>query len=70
MYNTFTDQLSENCDLMVYGNSRGFSSDVLITDVCGLLGYPTATELLNLFADTRVLADAVVRAVVYSIALS
>ena len=49
---------------MVYGNSRGFSSDVLITDVCGLLGYPTVTELLNLFADTRVLADAVVKEIV------
>jgi hypothetical protein len=52
--------LQQRCDVLVYGNSRGFSSDVFITDVSAAMQIPTVTELLNLFADPRVLPDAVV----------
>lgn len=51
---------SLQCDILVYGNNRGFSSDVLITDVARALGIPTVTELLNLFIHPYVMPDVVV----------
>jgi glycosyltransferase involved in cell wall biosynthesis len=37
------------CDVLVFGNERGAANDVLITDVARILGYPSVSELMNLF---------------------
>lgn len=57
----------EKCDVVVYGNARGFSSDVFIVDVAGLLGIPTVTELLNLYLDIDTIPDAVVAPSTYAV---
>jgi hypothetical protein len=55
-----TTLLAQQCDVVVFGNSRGFSSDVFITDTARLLVIPSASELLNLYLDVDVLPDALV----------
>jgi hypothetical protein len=55
-----TTLMAHRCDVAVFGNSRGFSSDVFITDTARLLGIPSASELLNLYLDVDVLPDALV----------
>lgn len=59
--------VDEGCDIIVYGNSRGYSSNVLITDTARVMGVPTVTELLNLFIDPGLVPSAVVGPSVYSI---
>lgn len=56
-----------NCDVIVYGNNRGFSSDILITDTARSLGIPTIAELLNLFIDPYIVPDVVVGPSTYAV---
>lgn len=56
-----------HCNVIVYGNNRGFSSDVLITDTGKLLSIPTVAELLNLYVDPTVLPDVIVAPSTYAI---
>lgn len=58
---------SLQCDVVVYGNSRGFGSDFFITDVARAMGIPTATELLNLFMDPAVVPDVVIAPSLYAL---
>lgn len=48
------------CDLMVYGSNRGFSNDALIVLLARELGIPSASELLNLFADAANVPNAII----------
>ena len=57
----------EMCDIVVYGNSRGLSSNMLITDTARALGIPTVSELLNLFVNPDTMPRAVVGPSMYSI---
>lgn len=41
---TFVD-----CDMIVAGNPRGLSADVLLTDIASIMHVPTLSELLNLY---------------------
>lgn len=50
----------ERCSVIVYGNERGFSPDVLVTDAARILGIPTVAELLNLFVDVDVVPTVLV----------
>ncbi len=50
----------EHCSAIVYGNERGFSPDVLVTDAARILGIPTVAELLNLFVDAEVVPTVMV----------
>lgn len=48
------------CSAIAYGNERGFSADVLVTDTARILGIPTAAELLNLYVHQDVLPTVLV----------
>jgi glycosyltransferase involved in cell wall biosynthesis len=48
------------CSAIVYGNERGFSADVLVTDAARILGIPTVAELLNLYVHKDVLPTVLV----------
>lgn len=56
----------ESCDLLVYGNSRGFGSDIMLVDGARLLGIPTVAELVNLYIDGEVLPSVVVAPSTYA----
>ena len=49
-----------NCDVVVYGNDRGFNADVLLRDTAFAMDIPTAVELLNLFIDPNMLPTALI----------
>lgn len=49
-----------SCTAIVYGNERGFSADVLVTDAARILGIPTVAELLNLYVHRDVLPTVMV----------
>jgi hypothetical protein len=49
-----------SCSAIVYGNERGFSADVLVTDAARILGIPTVAELLNLYVHKDVLPTVMV----------
>jgi hypothetical protein len=59
--------LENNCDLMVYGNARGFTTDVILTDVGKTLKIPTLTELLNLYLDEQSIPDIIVAPSLHSL---
>ena len=59
--------LEEKCEIIVYGNERGPSSNMLITDTAKSLGIPTVSELLNLFIGPNTVPTAIVGPSVYSI---
>lgn len=68
LYLSMSKALIDNkCDVVVFGNNRAMSSDVLITDSSRLLGIPTVMELLNLFAHPLVVPDVIVGPSVYAI---
>eukprot|EP01038_Epipyxis_sp_PR26KG_P012844 gene12844-17218_t len=68
MYILMRDYLeSTHCDVVTFGNSRGFSSDVLITDSTRIMGIPTIAELLNLYTDPNVLPNIIVSPSTYAI---
>ena len=49
IFDSVTDLLRrQRCDVLVFGNSRGFSSNVILTDAARLLGLPAVAELVNL----------------------
>jgi len=50
----------ERCSALVYGNERGFSPDVLVTNGARILGIPTVAELLNLFVHEDVVPTVLV----------
>lgn len=52
--------LDLQCDIVVYGNNRGRSTDYLITDTARTLGIPSVTELVNLFMHEDVVPDVIV----------
>jgi hypothetical protein len=52
--------IDNGCHVIVYGNGRGFNTDVFITDVAKILGIPSITELLNLYLDNRAIPDIIV----------
>jgi hypothetical protein len=52
--------IDNECHVIVYGNGRGFNTDVFITDVAKVLGIPSITELLNLYLDDRAIPDIIV----------
>eukprot|EP00981_Chlorochromonas_danica_P003551 scaffold659_cov192-Ochromonas_danica.AAC.64 len=56
-----------SCDVVVFGNNRGYSTDFFITDVSRSLGIPTVAELLNLFVDKQVLPDVIVAPSLYAL---
>jgi hypothetical protein len=61
MYVTMREaMLRHSCEVVVYGNTRGFSSDVVVTDTARVLGIPLVAELLNLYMHELVLPDVVV----------
>jgi glycosyltransferase involved in cell wall biosynthesis len=61
-YATVTEHIRTTaCDVVVYGNDRGFNGDVLLRDAAKkILGIPTVAELLNLFMDQEMAPDVVV----------
>ena len=52
--------VDNKCDIVVYGNDRGFGSDVLIRDTGIALNVPTVVELLNLFPDAEMLPEYII----------
>ena len=56
-----------HCSAIVYGNERGFSADVLVTDTARILGIPTVAELLNLYVDREVLPTILVAPSTYAV---
>lgn len=56
-----------HCSVLVYGNERGFSPDVLVTDAARILNIPTAAELLNLFVDKDVVPTVLVAPSTYAV---
>ena len=62
---SFTQPLE--CDVVVYGNTRGYNADVLIADVASLLSVPTVAELLNLFVHADTAPDVLVGPSAYSV---
>lgn len=56
-----------NCDIIVYGNNRGVTSDVVITDTAKVLNIPTVSELLNLFPSTVAVPNYIIGPSSYSI---
>jgi glycosyltransferase involved in cell wall biosynthesis len=68
MYVRMRDFLEKvDCSLIIYGNERGFSSDVLIRDTAKLLQVPTAAELLNLFMDDATKPDVIIAPSCYAL---
>jgi glycosyltransferase involved in cell wall biosynthesis len=59
--------IEERCEIVVYGNSRGFSSNSLITDTARAMGVPTVSELLNLFIDPELAPSIVVAPSTYAL---
>lgn len=55
------------CDMFVYGNSRGYSSDVFIVDFAKVLQIPTMTELLNLYLEEDLLPDIIIAPSLHSL---
>lgn len=55
------------CDIVVYGNNRGFTSDVFITDSARLLNIPTVSELMNLYPHPYIIPSVFVGPSQYSI---
>ena len=51
---------TEKCQVTVYGNNRGFSSDSLLVHASRIAGVPTVGELLNLFVDSEAVPDVIV----------
>ena len=49
------------------GNSRGYSSDILITTISRVMGVPTVSELLNLFTDPRIVPDVIIAPSTYAL---
>jgi hypothetical protein len=49
---------SNKCDVIIYGNDRGFGADVVLRDIGKVLGIPTVVELLNLFPSKEMLPTA------------
>ena len=62
-----THMKNEKCSIVVYGNGRGSSSNLLITDTARTLGIPTVTELVNPFISPDAVPTAVVGPSMYSI---
>jgi len=62
---SFTQPLE--CDVVVYGNTRGYNADVLIADVASLLSVPTVAELLNLFVHADTAPDVLVGPSAYAV---
>lgn len=52
--------LAEKCDILVYGNARGYSPDIMFTDVGTQMKIPMITELLNLHLSPDILPDVIV----------
>ena len=50
----------QRCDVLVFGNSRGFSSNVVLTDAARLLGLPSVAELVNLHLHPDIVPAAIV----------
>lgn len=48
------------CDVIVYGNTKGFSGDVLIRDTARAVGLPSVSELTSIHLDGDMLPDVVV----------
>jgi hypothetical protein len=60
-YQSFVDMfITNDCDIAVYGNARGYNTDVFINDAARYLRIPTVTELLNLFLEADILPDAII----------
>jgi len=51
---------SENCDQIIYGNSRDFSFNVIITDTARLLGIPSIAELVNVHLHPEIVPTVIV----------
>ena len=45
--------LAARCDVVVYGNNRGLTSDIIITETARSMGVRTAIELMNLFVTPK-----------------
>ena len=57
----------EKCDVVVYGNNRGFSSDVFLVHAARMAGVPLVGELLNLYVHRDVVPDVLVGPSHYSV---
>lgn len=61
VFNKLVRNMKDNqCDVVVYGNDRGFNADVLLRDTAFAMRIPTAVELLNLFIDPEMLPTALI----------
>jgi glycosyltransferase involved in cell wall biosynthesis len=54
------------CSVLVYGNDRGFNSDVLLRDSARIVKIPAVAELLNLFMSSEMVPDVVVAPSLYA----
>jgi hypothetical protein len=60
-YTVMRTALVENaCNLVVYGNNRGFNGDAVIVDTAALLDIPTMCELNNLYIHPEIIPTAIV----------
>ena len=57
----------EACNVVVFGNNRGFSADILLVDAAKVVGATTIAELLNLFPSEDSMPDILIGPSHYSI---
>jgi glycosyltransferase involved in cell wall biosynthesis len=55
------------CDVVVFGNNRGSTSDVLLVEAARLVGVPSVMELLCVFPEKHTLPDAVIAPSAYAL---
>ena len=52
--------LEQSCDIIVYGNSRGYGFEVLLVDTSYILNIPSITELVNLYIEIDILPTVII----------
>ena len=52
--------MEQSCDIIVYGNSRGYGFEVLLVDAANMLHIPSVTELVNLYIDSDILPTVII----------
>lgn len=59
--------LSQKCDLLLFGNNRGLSADLVLVQAARMAGVTTVGELLNLFVDEMSVPDVLVGPSYYAV---
>jgi hypothetical protein len=52
--------MEQSCDIIVYGNSRGYGFEVLLVDISYILNIPSITELVNLYIEIDILPTVII----------